>query len=629
MRTLLLLLFTLTGALTGSFAQADERIVDFQSDIVIAADSTMTVTETIRVNAEGSRIRRGIYRDFPTAYRDTRGRRVNVQFLPIDVTRNGEPEPWHAEAYANGIRVYFGSADVYLPSGEHTYALRYRTTRQLGFFDDHDELYWNVTGNGWDFFIDRASATVRLPGDAGRDRVRVEAYTGPQGSKDSDATTGVDEDGHAVAATRHPLPPLNGLTIVAMFPKGIVNEPTLIDQARWFGLDNRREAIVLGGLVLLTLFLFAQWWRVGRDPPTGTIFPQYDPPPDVSAGTARFISEMNYDDRCFAADVVQLGVAGALEIRSQGSSYELRQLRDPRAEVPEATRKLHQLLFAKGRTLHLVQSNHERIGKIKREHQKHYDTTYAKPNFRRNDGIGCLGFLVSIGVITAALLLDTLKPNAAVVMLTIGTGLLAMLVCGAIYTVIAASRQQRRAIGWLVTTIILSPVLAAAAYFLSTFSSVAFAVLVAAICAVQVPFGYWLRAPTVAGRKLLDRIDGLRMYMTVAERDDLARAKAPPMTVDEYQRLLPYAMALGVEKTWGDRLAAVMGASAVAAAGAGMAWYHGSSGRHFDAGNFGSSLGSSLSSAISSSSSPPGSSSGGGGGGSSGGGGGGGGGGGW
>ncbi len=160
------------------------------------------------------------------------------------------------------------------------------------------------------------------------------------------------------------------------------------------------------------------------------------------------------------------------------------------------------------------------------------------------------------------------------------------------------------------------------------FSSVIFAVLVAAICAVQVPFGYWLRAPTETGRKLLDKVDGLRLYLGVAERDELARAKAPPMTIDEYQRLLPYAMALDVEKTWGDRLAAVMGASAVAAAGAAMAWYHGSGSQGFNASSFGSSLGSSLSSAISSSSSPPGSSSGGGGG-SSGGGGGGGGGGGW
>ena len=56
-------------------ARADERILDFHSDIDIAADGSMSVAETIKVNAEGDRIRRGIYRDFPTNYRDQYGHR--------------------------------------------------------------------------------------------------------------------------------------------------------------------------------------------------------------------------------------------------------------------------------------------------------------------------------------------------------------------------------------------------------------------------------------------------------------------------------------------------------------------------------------------------------------------------
>ena len=183
-----LIVVVLLIAATG--ACADERILDYHSEIAIAADASMTVSETIRVRAEGSRIRRGIYRDFPTAYRDRSGRRVNVVFDPLDVSRDGAPEPWHAEPFANGVRVYFGNADVLLDPGEHTYVFRYRTARQLRFFDDHDELYWNVTGNGWDFSIDRASARVSLPAAAGPAAMKVEAYTGEQGSTARDATTG-------------------------------------------------------------------------------------------------------------------------------------------------------------------------------------------------------------------------------------------------------------------------------------------------------------------------------------------------------------------------------------------------------------------------------------------------------
>ena len=63
-------------------AQADERILAFRSEITIAADGSMQVAETIRVRAEGDRIRHGIYRDFPTDYRDRYNNRVHVDFEP-------------------------------------------------------------------------------------------------------------------------------------------------------------------------------------------------------------------------------------------------------------------------------------------------------------------------------------------------------------------------------------------------------------------------------------------------------------------------------------------------------------------------------------------------------------------
>jgi uncharacterized membrane protein len=128
------------------------------------------------------------------------------------------------------------------------------------------------------------------------------------------------------------------------------------------------------------------------------------------------------------------------------------------------------------------------------------------------------------------------------------------------------------------------------------------------------------------GRKLRDEIDGLRQYLGVAERSTLARMKAPELTPQEFARMLPFALALGVEKTWADRFAAVAGAAAVSAAVSN--YYSGDDTDGFSVGALGNSL-SDLSSTVSSASTPPGSSSGSGGGGSSGGGGGGGGGSGW
>jgi uncharacterized membrane protein len=153
-----------------------------------------------------------------------------------------------------------------------------------------------------------------------------------------------------------------------------------------------------------------------------------------------------------------------------------------------------------------------------------------------------------------------------------------------------------------------------------------------AVMLVAVLFIAWRLMPaySVPGRKLRDEIEGLRQYLGVAERASLARIQAPELTPQEFARMLPFALALGVEKTWADRFATVAGAAAVAAAV--DSYYHGDDMDGFTASSLGSSLGD-LSSTVSSASSPPGSSSGsssdGGGGGSSGGGGGGGGGSGW
>ena len=162
-------------------AIADERILDYHSDIVVQKNGWIEVTEIIRVRAEGRQIRRGIYRDYPTSYKDKHGNSVEVDYEPLAVLRNDQREDFHSEKYANGVRTYFGSADRLLNRGEHTYTYRYRAGRMLGFFDSHDELYWNVTGNGWAFPIDHASATVAFDFDLGSGEIAVNGYTGPQG----------------------------------------------------------------------------------------------------------------------------------------------------------------------------------------------------------------------------------------------------------------------------------------------------------------------------------------------------------------------------------------------------------------------------------------------------------------
>ena len=153
--------------------------------------------------------------------------------------------------------------------------------------------------------------------------------------------------------------------------------------------------------------------------------------------------------------------------------------------------------------------------------------------------------------------------------------------------------------------------------------------ILACLAVIHTLFQIYIKAPTSDGRRVMDEIEGLKMYMTVAEQDRLNLLNPPERTPAHFERLLPYALALGVENKWAEQFASVLAAASMDGSDYAPAWYHGLHWSTFNAADFGSSLGSGLTTAVSSASTAPGSSSGGGGGGFSGGGGGGGGGGGW
>jgi hypothetical protein len=561
-RILLLALF-----LAALPAAAQERVLDFHSDIRIDADGGLYVTERIEVQVEGREIKRGILRDFPTDYRDRTGARVRVPFQVVAVSRNGATEMWSVAPYANGERIRIGNAALMLTPGKHVYEITYRTSRQLGFFKDHDELYWNVNGNGWTFAMDNISAEVTLPAAVPAEKLQLEAYTGPQGARGRDYAAEA-RDGGASFGTTRALPAYQGLTIVVEFPKGVVREPSLRQKLSWWFGDNKGALTGVGGFALLLAFLWWRWNLVGRDPRAGPAFPRYDAPPGMGPAAVRYVDKMAFDNRCFASGLLGLGARGMLRIRQESDGYRIERTGTEVALLPGE--QALAALVPQPAGVKTIGKTHDPAvqtvrGLLERELALHYDGKL----FSRNRGSWITGVLIAI-VSAAAMFM--LQPPPAVVL----------------------------------------------------------AVVVPMIL-VLVVFVRLLPAYSVEGRKLQDAIQGLRQYMSVAEKDDLARMKAPPQTPQEFARLLPYAVALDVEETWADRFTAILGAAAVTAAVA--SYYSSDSGGGLFGGSGLASSIAGMDGTISSAATPPGSSSGGssggGGGGSSGGGGGGGGGSGW
>ena len=121
MRRLLLGIALLLGLAVQ--AAAEERIKDFISDVTVNSDASLTVHETITVNAEGDQIRHGIFRDFPTVYDDAHGIRMRAGFDVIAVKRDGVAENYTRESIGNGARVKIGNADNFVSEGIHSYEI--------------------------------------------------------------------------------------------------------------------------------------------------------------------------------------------------------------------------------------------------------------------------------------------------------------------------------------------------------------------------------------------------------------------------------------------------------------------------------------------------------------------------
>jgi uncharacterized membrane protein YgcG len=633
MKRILIILMVLLPQLVS--AQTGERILSYDSFIKVHPAGDMDVTETIKVVCEGERIRHGIYRDFPTRYKDRFNNTVVVGFQFRSAMRDGNSEPWRTEERDNGVRVYLGSKEVTLDPGEYTYVLAYHTDRQLGFFENHDELYWNVTGNGWEFPIEKAGATVELP--PGAEVLSTEAYTGLQGEKGADFTAGRDDLGRAVFSTTRALNPQEGLTIVVTWPKGFVREPTRAEKAGAFFKENGSAAAGVAGLLVLLLYYLITWLKVGKDPGKGVIIPLYEAPSGFSPEAVRYVMRMGFDDKAFAAAVVNMAVKGCVSIdEDSDGEYTLTRKGKDFSGLSRGEALIAGQLFQNGGSIAIKTENHAAIKKAIKDLQKSLALEYEKIYFLSNKGTLIPGLVISVLVLAAIVLLGRSLPLAGFMTVwlsgwTVGCAALVFQVIKA-WKAAFAGRSARIASGFsaIFLTLFSIPFLAGEGFGLWMFSnatSIPAVLLIFVIVLLNILFYHLMKAPTIKGRRTMDQIEGLKLYLSVAEKDRLNQLNPPEKTPEVFERFLPYALALDVEQEWCEQFADVLERTR-AASGYTPGWYTGGSFAAIGAAGLASSLGA-MSSSISSSSSPPGSSSGGGGGGSSGGGGGGGGGGGW
>lgn len=312
-RFLIALLVTAAAAQARSLA-----IEDFAADITVSADGYVSVTETLRVSFSGSW--NGIYRFIPYRYRYPSGLRATLHLEVLAVTGEQGNDLWYETSH-EGDNLKLKIAVPGAQDATRTVVIRYRSRNTIrGYgegngYDEHDELYWNVTGNGWPFDIRHASATVTLPEGVPANLVRTAAFTGAYGSSTSNQRIERLDDGRVRFQTTGILGEYEGLTIVVGFPVGFVRHPSWRQEAWWLFEANWGVLFPIGAAVLW----FLLWWYRGRDSLKGaTIIPEFEPPFDLRPSEVGVLADERVDPRDVSACIVDLATRGYVTIEVKG-----------------------------------------------------------------------------------------------------------------------------------------------------------------------------------------------------------------------------------------------------------------------------------------------------------------------
>ena len=517
-----------------SLLPADARsfvLSRFDVELHVLPGGALLVTETVSPRFEGAW--NGIERLIPIEYRTPQGFNYSLLLDRVSVTdEQGTPLTFESsrERHYRNFRIWIpGATDA-----TRTFVLKYLVRNGLKFFEDHDELYWNVTGDEWDVPIEQASVRIILPPQT--TGVRAQAFTGAYGAREQAATVTIAGSGIEMTMTR-PLGFREGLTAVVGWDTGFVTAPTALDRTRMALVSNWPLGIPL----LIFGLMYRLWSTRGRDPRLRPIAVMYEPPDRLTPAEVGTLVDERPDTRDITATLVDRAVRGYLRITERKAEhlfglwssldYLFHRIKPQQewAALPAFERLLLEAVFkdSEGDEVLLSALENRFYQSLPGIHDAIFNSLQTRHYYgQRPDRVkqGYLAGGITLGVV-----------------LTIG--LLAL-----------ADRWG------------MAPLTALAAGLLAG--------------VIVVGFGRIMPARTQQGTKALEGVLGFEEFLTRVEADRFDRLIKTP---ELFEKFLPYAMALGVEQNWARAFESIVMTA--------PAWYQGSDLAQFNTRGFTSRMG--------------------------------------
>lgn len=482
----------------------DFVITDFSAEEWLDASDRqgrLRIVEHINTDFAGNN--HGILRAIPQVYNH------RPLQLHVNAVSSSSGAPTHYSKYVSSGNTVLKIGD---PSrtvtGLQEYTIDYTVQNVMTFYDDHDELYWDINGDQWEQPVKSARVQLHLPSNA---RLNKQAcYAGSYGSGAQECTINVTAG--VMRASAQDLSPAQTLTIVAGFDKGYFAPPSFVD---WLQENGWQIAGVVLPIATIGGYAFRLWFKYGRDPKDrGVIVPEYEQPDGLGAAEVASVYKFSVSQQAISATIIDLAIRGYIRIHeteekkllAKGTKYSFeRQKTDYTALRPYEKQILNGLFDVGGDATVELASLKNKFYKVSQKIQQDI------PN-----ALAARGYFAG-------------KP--------LQTGL-RLYIIGSVSFFAALIIRSWWSIGFI------------GAAVLSFF------------------FGFFMSRRTEQGVVALEKIKGLKLYLQTAEKDRIAmlqspnapyakKSDAPIKTVELFERLLPFAIVLGVENEWANQFESI------------------------------------------------------------------------
>jgi uncharacterized membrane protein YgcG len=475
----------------------EEHIDRMDVNATVNPDATVLVVETIEYDF-GNQNKHGIFRTIPLGF-TAKGESEHTN-LQVNGVTNELNIPYKYSITSNDpVNIKIGDPDAVI-TGKHTYKITYVIKRSIGYFDNYDEFYWNLTGNAWEIPINSVTASIVLPKKVGANEIKMMDYCGAKGNTGKCGSFSMADNvvTYAVNAGDRIIPP-SQVTIAVGFPKMLVAVPTKIDFfLSWFS----RVWFIPFPLVIVFLWFrrkLAYLWKRSKFYRKNTIIAEYDAG-DFTPLEVGLLVNKKLDNKDISALIVWLAIRGYIKIENEDKEFYFTRIKESVSDITESEKRVIEALDnIRGSNFGIMEAN-KFSSAISSASSRLIAREYISNKGVKNVATSSAFSASSVRIIVP-------------LFLAVNPGIFIWMLLGA----------------WAGFIFSVSLILIA---FASPFFKNAFVLL------------------TQKGLEAERKLQGLKHYIKVAEADRIVFANAPVKTPELFEKLLPFAMIFGLEKKW-------------------------------------------------------------------------------